>query len=165
MKIQTNFDAVRRTKPQEYLVRFAFGGAVTALAGIIAKHYGPGIGGLFLAAPAILPAAATLVEKHEERKARAEAGKQLRAHQVAGLDAAGAATGSIGLMAFAVVVWQLLPILPVAEVLAAAIVAWFAVSAAVWYARKTLWRGLRARFRKRQSHARAAHPQTKRSHG
>src|SRR5271167_2936701 len=120
MKIQTNFAALKHTKWQEYLVRFVFGGSVTAVAGIIANHYGPGIGGLFLAAPAIFPAAATLLEKHEEKKARAEAHKQRFAHQVAGVDAAGAAMGSIGLIAFAIVLWQLLPHYAAAAVLPAA---------------------------------------------
>ena len=43
-------------------------GLITAVAGIIAKQFGPGIGGLFLAFPAIFPASATLIEKHEKQK-------------------------------------------------------------------------------------------------
>ncbi len=152
MKIETNIAALKRTKWQEYLVRFIFGGAVTALAGIIAKRYGPEIGGLFLAAPAIFPAAATLLEKQEEKKARAESRRQLRAHELAGVDAAGAAMGSVGLAAFAVVVWQLLPRYPVAAVLPAATLVWFAVAMAMWLGRKTVWRSLRARIRKGSHH-------------
>ncbi len=151
MKITVNIAALKRTKWQEYLVRFIFGGAVTALAGIIAKHYGPGIGGLFLATPAIFPATATLLEKHEEKKARADAGKHQRGSEVAGVDAAGASIGSVGLMAFAVVIWQLLPRYSVAAVLAAATLAWFAVSLLMWLARRTIWRELRLKFRKRTS--------------
>jgi len=41
---------------------------VTAVAGIIANKFGPAIGGLFLAFPAIFPASATLIEKHEKEK-------------------------------------------------------------------------------------------------
>lgn len=41
---------------------------ITVATGMIAKKYGPGIGGLFLAFPAILPASATLIEKHEKQK-------------------------------------------------------------------------------------------------
>jgi hypothetical protein len=149
MRIQADFQALKRTKPREYLVRFLFGGAVTAMAGIIAKHYGPGVGGLFLAAPAIFPAAATLLEKHEEKKARSEHGKEQFASQVAGVDAAGAAMGSIGLVAFAVVVWQLMPHHSVALVLSAALLAWLTVSFAMWLARKTLYRRLRAKFKTR----------------
>ena len=33
-----------------------------------AEKFGPGIGGLFLAFPAIFPASATLIEKHEEQR-------------------------------------------------------------------------------------------------
>src|SRR5580658_8825259 len=131
MKIETNIAALKRTEWQEYLVRFIFGGAITALAGIIAKRYGPEIGGLFLAAPAIFPAAATLLEKHEEKKRRAQSGRQLRAHELAGVEAAGAAMGSIGLAAFAVVVWYLLPHYPVALVLVVATLVWFAVAVAM----------------------------------
>jgi hypothetical protein len=68
MKIEINIAALGRSKWYEYLVRFAFGGAVTAIAGMIAKRYGPGVGGLFLAFPAIFPATATLLEKHEKQK-------------------------------------------------------------------------------------------------
>ena len=67
MKIEINIAAIRRSKWYEYVVRFAFGGVVTALAGIIAKRYGPEVGGLFLAFPAIFPATATLLEEASER--------------------------------------------------------------------------------------------------
>jgi hypothetical protein len=51
VKIEIDVAALGRSKWYEYLVRFVFGGAVTALAGIIVKRYGPGVGGLFLAFP------------------------------------------------------------------------------------------------------------------
>lgn len=153
VKIKANFETLKRTKWQEYLVRFFFGGAVTALAGIIARHYGPSIGGLFLAAPAIFPAAATLLEKHEEKKARTEAHKELFAHQVAGVDAGGAVLGSIGLMAFAFVAWKMLPSHSVPMVIALATLVWLLVSVAMWYARKTLWTRLRAILRRRRKQA------------
>ena len=38
---------------------FFFGGLITAVAGVIAQRFGPIIGGLFLAFPAIFPASAT----------------------------------------------------------------------------------------------------------
>ena len=68
MRIRVDLSALRQTKWHDYAVRFLFGGLVTALAGIIAKKFGPGIGGLFLAFPAIFPASATLIEKHEKEK-------------------------------------------------------------------------------------------------
>jgi Protein of unknown function (DUF3147) len=49
-------------------VRFLFGGICTVGAGLIARRYGPGIGGLFLAFPAIFPASATLIQTHEKEK-------------------------------------------------------------------------------------------------
>ena len=71
MKVAVNIAAVYRSKWYEHIIRFAFGGAVTLVAGIIANHYGPEIGGLFLAFPAIFPATATLLEKHESQKNQA----------------------------------------------------------------------------------------------
>lgn len=73
VKIQINLPALGRSRWYEYLVRFAFGGAVTVLAGIIGQRYGPGIGGLFLAFPAIFPATASMhgleehVGQHDDR--------------------------------------------------------------------------------------------------
>ena len=79
MKIKVDTAGLRRSKAYEYLVRFAFGGTVTAVAGIIAKRFGPEIGGLFLAFPAILPASATLIEKHEMEKKNGPANTALHA--------------------------------------------------------------------------------------
>ena len=163
MKIKTNFAALKRTNWQEYLVRFLFGGAVTALAGLIAKRYGPVIGGLFLAVPAIFPAAATLLEKHEQKKSRASAHKEQFAHQVAGVDAGGAALGSLGLVAYAVIVWKFLPGHSVAIVIAIATLAWLVVSVAAWYARKRLWRTMRAKWKRRLAHQRRDVPRENRS--
>ena len=145
MRIEVNFGAFKRSRWYEYVVRFLFGGTVAVLAGIIAKHYGPEIGGLFLAFPAIFPATATLLEKHESRK---EPGK-LRAREVAGIDAAGASIGSIGLVVFAIIVWRALPHFPLTAVLAMATSAWLLVAIWVWWARKTLLRKLRVILRKR----------------
>jgi len=56
MRITVNVSTLGQTKWYEYAVRFLFGGLITALAGIIAKKFGPVFGGLFLAFPAIFPA-------------------------------------------------------------------------------------------------------------
>src|SRR5579864_4617827 len=69
-KIVVNFDGLRRTRWHEYGIRFLAGGTITALVGIIGRKFGPSIGGLFLAFPAIFPASAMLVEKHELEKKR-----------------------------------------------------------------------------------------------
>jgi hypothetical protein len=86
----------------EYLVRFALGGAATVLTGLISSRYGATIGGLAL--PAIFCASATLIEKHEIRRKR-EAGLdgRRRGEEAAALDAAGAALGALGMLAFAIV--------------------------------------------------------------
>jgi hypothetical protein len=41
---------------------------MTAAADIVAKEFGPTVGGLLLAFPAIFPAGATLVDKHEKKR-------------------------------------------------------------------------------------------------
>lgn len=68
MRIKVDFSTLGQTKWRDYAVRFLLGGLITVVAGIIAKKFGPGIGGLFLAFPAIFPASATLIEKHEKEK-------------------------------------------------------------------------------------------------
>ena len=133
MTVHVDFSALRRTKWHEYAVRFLLGGLITAAAGVIAKKCGPGIGGLFLAFPAIFPASATLIEKHErQKKQRAGLEGTKRARAAASLDAAGAARGSIGLMAFALLVWRLLPHHRSYLVLAGSALIWFGVSVAFW---------------------------------
>ena len=96
-------------------------------------------GGLFLAFPAIFPASATLVEKHElEKKRNSGMNGLLRSREVAGVDAAGAVTGSLGLLAFALFVSSLLSRQPAWQVLLAGALIWMAVSAAVWWICKTI---------------------------
>lgn len=137
IKLSLNLSALEQSRWYEYILRFVFGGTITALAGIIARSFGPEIGGLFLAFPAIFPASATLIEKHEKEKKR-EAGLEgtQRGREAAGLDAAGAALGSIGLIAFALVVWKFLDALPAWAALPAATLAWMLVSSVLWYLRK-----------------------------
>ena len=99
---------------RDYVLRFILGGGVTASAGVIAKIYGPVIGGLFLAFPAIFPASATLIEKHEiKKKAKAGFDGTIRGVKAASIDAAGAAIGTIGLALFALILWKLLGHYPI----------------------------------------------------
>ena len=137
MQIKVDLSVLGQTKWYEYAVRFLFGGLITAFAGIIAKKFGPGIGGLFLAFPAIFPASATLIEKHEKQKKEKEGlrGTQ-RGREAASVDAAGAAMGSSGLLVFALLVWQLIPHHSTWMVLMAATAAWLAVSVLIWLVRK-----------------------------
>jgi hypothetical protein len=124
---------------REYVVRFVFGGMVTAVTGLIAKKWGPGVAGLFLAFPAIFPAGATLIEKHEkEKKKKAGMDGTARGRAAASVDAAGAAMGSVGLMAFGVLVWRFLPDHSSWAVLTVAGVVWMGVSVLLWWLRKVV---------------------------
>src|SRR6516165_9847128 len=109
MIVRFNLSALRQTHWNEYLVRFVLGGVMTVIAGLIAARFGPVVGGLFLAFPAIFPASATLVEKHvRERKEKKGLPGVRRGKEAAALDAAGAARGSFGLAAFGLVIWLII---------------------------------------------------------
>jgi len=138
MIVRLNPSALRDIRWYQYVIRFALGGAMTVIAGLIASRFGPVVGGLFLAFPAIFPASATLIEKHErERKEKAGLSGGRRGKEAAALDAAGAVLGSVGLAAFAVVIWLLTEQSPsLALVLAAA--AWLAVAVLGWLVRRSL---------------------------
>ena len=137
MHIQFDLNALRVTKWHEYLLRFGFGGGVTVLAGIIAHRFGPVIGGIFLAIPAIFPASATLIEKHEKEKSNRKGSASARAigQKKVGFDAEGAALGSVGLIAFALVVWKFMPAHSGWLVLPCATLSWALVATVLWRVR------------------------------
>ncbi|HZR79871.1 MAG TPA: DUF3147 family protein [Candidatus Binatia bacterium] len=110
---------LRKTKPSEYVIRFAFGGAITLCTGLIAHAFGPVVGGLFLAFPAILPASLTLAKEHD---GRARAAEQAR----------GAVLGAAGLAAFGLVAWRFSALSAPPLVLGLATVAWLAASVLAW---------------------------------
>jgi hypothetical protein len=60
MIVRVKWEALRQGRWYEYIIRTILGGAATVVAGLIADHYGPTTGGLFLAFPAIFFASATL---------------------------------------------------------------------------------------------------------
>jgi Protein of unknown function (DUF3147) len=137
MRIRINPGALRHIKWHEYVIRFLLGGTLTVITGLIARQYGPVVGGLFLAFPAIFPAGATLIEKHErEKKCRAGISHTSRGRLVAALDARGAAMGSLALAAFALLVWKLLPRNNSAPTLIAALALWAALAVLLWRVRK-----------------------------
>lgn len=137
MIVHARWSAIKGIKPHEWTVRFVFGGAICVLAGLISKKYGPEIGGLFLAFPAIFPAGASLVEAHEkEHKKRQGMDGARRGRVVAGIDSVGAALGCFGLAGFALVCWLCLPRLSPIAVFAMATVTWATVAVAVWLVRK-----------------------------
>jgi len=143
--VEINLSSLKKTKPHEYAIRFVFGGLCTALAGLIAKQFGPVVGGLFLAFPAIFPASATLIESHEKkRKAEIGCNGTVRGRMAASVDAAGAALGCIGLMGFAAVLWRKLPDHNAYIVIAIATILWAILAFALWELRKRrLFRGSR----------------------
>ena len=107
------FSSLRNARWWQFAVRFVLGGAVTACTGLVAQHWGPIIGGLFLSFPAIFPASATI-----------------------SVEAVGSAIGSIGLLAWALLAWKFLPAQGTWTVLTAATLVWLAVSVVLWEVRK-----------------------------
>ena len=139
MRIGLDVSSIHRGRWSDYAVRFVFGGLMTVITGLLAKRYGPGVAGLFLAFPAIFPAGATLIEKHEkEKKQQAGLDGILRGRVAASVDAAGAAMGAVGLIAFAFVVWHWLPEYHASAILTAAGLTWLVVSVLVWCVRKAV---------------------------
>ena len=114
-----DWSKLRKARPPELLIRFAFGGGIALVAAIAGSVFGPRFGGLFLAFPAVLPAALTLIEKQEgTTKAWA--------------DASGGVLGAIGLAAFAFTALQLLRSNPLVA-LALALLAWLLVSEGLYF--------------------------------
>jgi hypothetical protein len=114
------------------LITFALGGMMTVIAGLIAAGFGPIVGGLFLAFPAIFPASATLIEKHaRERKEKVGLIGARRGREAAALDAAGATLGSFALAVFALIIWLLIGRAPLLALFFAT-VAWLAVAVLAW---------------------------------
>jgi FtsH-binding integral membrane protein len=143
--IRFSVSSLKEGRWYEYLIRFALGGAATVFTGLISSRYGASVGGLFLAVPAIFCASATLIEKHEIRRKR-EAGLagERRGQQAAAVDAAGAALGALGLLAFAAV-FSVMVESSVPAAFFAASLAWLAVSIVAWYVRRKMRSVRRAR--------------------
>jgi Protein of unknown function (DUF3147) len=136
MIVSFNVSALRETRWYEYLIRFVLGGAMTVITGIIATRFGPVVGGLFLAFPAIFPASATLIEKHErERKEKAGLAGARRGKESAALDAAGATLGSLGLAAFALIIWLMVEQAPYLALVLATL-GWLVVAVLAWILRR-----------------------------
>ncbi len=131
-----------KVKPWEYLLRFFFGGLVTAAVGLVAHRFGPAVAGVFAAFPSILPAALTLVTRHDGRASAAE-------------DSRGACFGAVGLLAFALVVHAAAGRWPAWLTLATSFVAWAVVSVGTWALAVRLRRHHRASGRSGRRPARA----------
>jgi Protein of unknown function (DUF3147) len=106
---------IKQPEVHAWLIRFAFGAGVSALAGVVAALFGPRIGGVFLAFPAILLASLTLIAEEDGlRQARD--------------DARGATFGTAGLFVFALVVAATATRWPLWAALGLAGLAWAVVS-------------------------------------
>jgi hypothetical protein len=134
--IRFSLSSLREGRWYEYLIRFALGGGATVFTGLISSVYGSSVGGLFLALPAIFCASATLIERHEIRRKR-EAGLagERRGQGAAALDAAGAALGALGMLAFAIV-FSLMVESSILAAFVGASLAWLIVSMVAWYVRR-----------------------------
>ena len=149
MKIGLDVSSIQHLRWRDYAVRFVFGGIVTALTGLIAGRYGPGVAGLFLAFPAIFPAGATLIEKQQrEKKRRVGLDGTSRGRVAAGIDAIGAAMGTLGLIAFAILIWRFLPSHSSLAIFTIAGLAWLAISVLAWLIRKVIKKSNAATRRK-----------------
>ncbi len=138
MRIHVSLSALRRIKAHEYLTRFLLGGSVSLLSAWLGHRYGTAVGGLFLGFPAIFPAGATLVEKHErQKKRRARIPDTHRGRLAAAIDARGAALGSLGSLAFAAAAWRLLGHVALTTALLSALAIWVVVSIAAWRLRES----------------------------
>jgi hypothetical protein len=80
---------------------------------------------------------------------------EARAARAAALDARGTAMGTVGLMAFAITAWQLLPAHRTALVPLGATVVWFSVAAAIGRLRKAIGTSQWARNRRKAKQGRA----------
>jgi len=139
LRIQIDFSALKEIRWYQLAIRFCCGGLITAATGLIARKYGPAVGGLFLAFPAIFPAGATLIEKHEkEKKQRAGVRGDRRARQVVALDARGAAMGSVGLLTFALLASKLIVHHQPWLVMTACTLTWLATALLIWLIAKRL---------------------------
>jgi hypothetical protein len=137
--IRFNWSALKESRWYEFVARFALGGLATCFAGLVANAYGPAVGGLFLAFPAVFCAGATMIETHERRRKREKGMRgERRGRGAAALDAAGAGWGSAGLAAFALIVWMGPIGMSFGITMATACVGWAVVAVLMWRLRRAL---------------------------
>lgn len=106
---------VREVGFRELAIRFVAGALTSVAAGVVTIAFGPRVGGVLLAFPAILAASLTLIEQKEDSAEARE-------------DARGAVMGGLALGAFAAVAAVALGHLHPAVALVLATVGWFAVA-------------------------------------
>lgn len=115
-----------RAKPGPMLLRFAAGAVTSIAAGILAIVFGPRIGGIPLAFPAVLVASLTLIEEQEDSEEARE-------------DSRGAMAGAAAMAIFGVIGGVLFGTLPGGVVLVLAAVGWllaaFGLYGLLWWKR------------------------------
>ncbi len=119
-----------------HVLRFVAGGIVTVAVGLFTKVTDAKAGGLLLAIPSIVPLGIALQARTQRQKPGATR-RGDRGRHAATVEATGAAFGTLGLVAFAIVAWQLLLRTRAWIALPAATLAWAAVATGVWMARKS----------------------------
>jgi hypothetical protein len=97
-----------------------FGAAIALVAGLIGMAFGPKLGGVFLAFPAILPASLTLIQKKEGK-------------EEASIDSVGAVLGAIAMIVFAVVVFLSVTTWGVVPSVGFALLLWVGVAVALYF--------------------------------
>jgi hypothetical protein len=135
LKIRVDLTPIKESRVSGHLLRFGVGGSVTVCAALVAKGWGPRLGGLTLAMPAILPIGLTLIAKLQNEQI-GPAARGERARRAALIEVTGASIGGLGLVAFAVLGWRLLGRWPAWLALSLATVAWATVASVGWLARK-----------------------------
>jgi microcompartment protein CcmK/EutM len=131
-----DFSSVREAHWWQFAVRFVLGGAVTACTGL-GLNIGSGRRWPLPVLPAIFPASATLIGRHEtDKKLKAGIHDSARGRKAAALDAAGAVFGGWGLVCFGFAAWLTLPRYPTAVALALAGIVWVIVSTSLWWLRR-----------------------------
>lgn len=110
---------LRAVRRRDMLVRFAAGALTSVAAGVVTLVWGPRVGGVFLAFPAILAASLTLIEEEEAAKDARE-------------DSRGAVAGGLALTTFAAVAYVGFGHVAGAVTLALAGVAWLVVALALY---------------------------------
>ena len=113
--------AVRGHSLKDYLIRFAFGAAISLVAGLAGMRFGPAVGGVFLGFPAILPASLTLIQRKEGR-------------EQAAIDSLGAVLGALAMIVFAVLVAGFVMSWGPVLTLGAALAGWLAIAVVLYAA-------------------------------
>lgn len=131
-RIRFDPGGVRQMNRKQAAVRFAAGAGASLAAALVAQFFGSRVAGPLLALPAILIASLTFVADEDGRRAAID-------------DSRGAVLGALGMVAFAVVAWQLLGTLPTWLVLLAATAAWAATSLLLYALQRLVLRRGRGR--------------------